>query len=330
MKFIATLLMMVVFATGHARAQVGFQVTSIADASGQKLDVGIWYPSNTAATRNRLGPYSQEVAPDAPIAGSSLPMVLISHGSGGWFGGHSDTAVALANAGFIVAAVTHKGDSSDDASRRAEIWIRPPQLKSLTDFMLAAWPDHARIDANRIGVFGFSSGGFTALVAVGGTPRLDRVLTYCKSHPDTQTCGVLKSSSDALKTLAVEMPAATWMHDPRIKAAVVAAPALGFTFTREGLSNVRIPVQLWRAADDRVLPYADYADAVRAALPKKPEFHIVVNAGHYDFMTPCPAGLASEVPEIYTERPGFDRARFNIAFNESVVRFFRRSLPRAR
>jgi predicted dienelactone hydrolase len=41
--------------------------------------------------------------------------------------------------------------------------------------------------------------------------------------------------------------------------AVVAAPALGFTFSPDGLKNVTVPVQLWRAEDDVIVPHPRYA-----------------------------------------------------------------------
>ena len=36
------------------------------------------------------------VAVGAPVSGKGLPLVVMSHGNGGWFGGHYDTAAALA------------------------------------------------------------------------------------------------------------------------------------------------------------------------------------------------------------------------------------------
>ena len=112
------------------------------------------------------------VARDAPVEGTGLPLVVISHGHGGSYAGHLDTATALANAGFVVAALTHNGDSWRDQSRPTAIWERPRQLKLLTDYMLGAWSDHERLDANRVGAFGFSAGGFTVLAAAGGEPDL--------------------------------------------------------------------------------------------------------------------------------------------------------------
>jgi predicted dienelactone hydrolase len=38
--------------------------------------------------------------------------------------------------------------------------------------MLGEWPDAARIDAERIGLYGFSFGGYTGLAVIGGNPDL--------------------------------------------------------------------------------------------------------------------------------------------------------------
>jgi predicted dienelactone hydrolase len=56
------------------------------------------------------------VARDAPIAGRDLPLVVISHGNGGGPQSHADLAMALANAGYVVAAIMHPGDNYADGS----------------------------------------------------------------------------------------------------------------------------------------------------------------------------------------------------------------------
>ncbi len=117
-----------------------------------------------------------------------------------------------------------------------------------------------------------------------------------------------------------------WTHDPRIKAIVSAAPALGFAFGSKGLAAVVQPVQLWRAEDDQVLPQPYYAEAVRLALPQPPETHVVADAGHYDFLKPCSAKLAARMPAICTSKPGFDRAAFHERFDRDIVAFFTRTL----
>jgi predicted dienelactone hydrolase len=241
----------------------------------------------------------------------------MSHGTGGSFAGHYDTAIALAQAGFVVAALTHPGDNYRDQSRATDMQARPVALSHLIGFMLGAWHEHAAIDPARVGAFGFSSGGFTVLAAAGGRPDLARMTAHCAAHPGFFDCGLVKAHPAA---------AAAWQDtkDARIKAIVVAAPALGFAFGAAGLRDVDMPVQLWRADDDHILPAPYYADAVRAALPHAPEFHTVAGAGHFDFLAPCAAGSAA-LP-ICASAAGFDRVAFHRDFNAAVVRFLQQRL----
>jgi predicted dienelactone hydrolase len=57
-------------------------------------------------------------------------------------------------------------------------------------------------------------------------------------------------------------------------------------------------------------------------LPTKPEYHVVKDAGHLDFLAPCSAALAQVAPAICTSAPGFDRVAFHRDFDRSVVGFF--------
>lgn len=309
--------------TGHAQAAVGFQHFTIPDPQGQPIEVGVWYPTDATPRAERLELGGQTVAVDAPVKGARLPMVVISHGHGGSYAGHFDTAVALAEHGFVAAALTHPGDNWKDESLATEIWQRPRQLKVLTDYMVSAWPEHGHVDAGRIGAFGFSAGGFTVLAAAGGEADLSKVEGHCREHPAFETCQVVASHPHPPFDVKV-----AWTHDTRIRAVVSAAPAIGFTFGKAGLANVRQPVQLWRGADDRVLPHPYYAEQVRLSLPTPPESHVVEGAGHYDFIPPCSPALAEAVPMICHSNPGFDRAAFHAEFNREVTAFFQRTLAR--
>jgi predicted dienelactone hydrolase len=268
-----------------------------------------------------MGPMTMTVASNAPLNGQALPLVVMSHGTGGSHLGHADTAIALADAGFVVVAMNHTGDNHADQSRRADITDRPRQVSRVIDHMLASWEGHAAIDPERVGIFGFSAGGFTALASIGGVPDFSKIGPVCREHPGDFACQLLAGGRSP-----VVAPAPVAMADPRIKAAVVAAPALGFTFSPDGLRNVKVPVQLWRAQSDVVLPHPRYAEAVRLALPDAPDYRVVSNAGHFDFLSPCSDALASIAPAICTSLPGFDRAAFHVDFDSAVVKFFRNSL----
>ena len=300
---------------------VGFQHLQI-----DGTEIGIWYPTRAAVTPQTLELLPQAVAVDAPVAGHGLPLVVISHGNGGSYAGHFDTALALAQAGFVVAALTHPGDNWHDQSRATDVAARPRALSGLISYMLDRWPGHATIDPRRVGAFGFSSGGFTVLAAAGGVPDLHRIAQHCAEHPAFYDCAMMAAHKDAI----VSASAPQWVADRRIAALVVAAPALGFTFGRGSLARLTMPIQLWRAADDHVLPQPFYADAVAKDLPTPPDYHIVPGADHFDFLAPCSAALATQVPAICRSAAGFDRTAFHAQFDTAVVAFFARTLKAGR
>jgi len=303
-----------------AVASTGFQVLRIPDPAGGEIEVGLWYPADAPAKSMRFGLDSQTVADGAPVVGAGLPLVVMSHGNGGFFGSHADTARALAEAGFVAAALTHTGDNYQDQSRATDMPNRPRQFSVLIDYMLRDWRDRDQLDPERVGAFGFSSGGFTVLAAAGARADAGAILEHCRQLPDYFDCKLSRKHPP------------TWSAwpdtrgDGRIKAIVSAAPALGYAFTAESLAGVRAPVQLWQAEHDRVLPKPLYAEAVRDRLPARPEHHLVAGADHYDFLPPCSADMARRAAEICTPAPGFDRTAFHRTLNREVVRFFSETL----
>jgi predicted dienelactone hydrolase len=312
-------------AAGGGPWSAGFVECVVPDPAGPSIPAGIWYPSRAPAAARPLGLNVHHVAAGGAIAGDGLPLVVVSHGIGGWFGGHCRTAAALARAGFVVVAFTHPGDNDQDASRALHVWDRPRHVGVVLDHVLAHWPGAARVDAGRMGIFGFSAGGFTALIAVGGVPDMYRIIPHCAAHRGEWMCRMMrKRGFDPQREGPI--PDGAWRHDSRFRAAVIAAPALGFTFGPEGLAGVSVPVQLWRAADDEMLPHPWNAQAVHDALPAPPEYHVMAGARHFAFLPPCSPALAAAVPDICRDAPGFDRAAFHDRFEAEVARFLRARL----
>ncbi|MBI1774703.1 MAG: dienelactone hydrolase family protein [Proteobacteria bacterium] len=298
---------------------VGFQYVSVPDPDDRPLEVGIWYPSDAPAAPQKEALLPQIVAPDGALAGEHLPLVVISHGSGGWFGSHVDTALALAEAGYVVVAPTHTGDNFRDKSdfgTLKSLQSRPRHVQRVLDYMLEAWPAHGRLDPAGIGIFGFSAGGYTALVAIGGEPALGRINPDCAADPAGSACR---------RRVAQPKPAKrsrpVWPHVPRFKAAVIAAPGLGYAFDAPALAGVHVPVQLWAGAEDAIVPTLTSTAFLRQALPTAPDYHLVPDARHYSFLTPCD-GSANEAMDYCKDKAGFDRRAFHRALNAAMLAFF--------
>ncbi len=291
--------------------------------NGPAIDAAMWSPCSRAPEDVRIRAFTLSVSPDCPIAGDNLPLVIISHGYGGWYLGHHDTAEALADAGFVVVAINHPHANLTDMSRAnglAALVARPHDIKRTVDFMLTDFAQSARIDPERIGFFGFSQGGYTGLVAAGAEPDFGSLPPRC-ADPKAIGCPQGKKAHSRKKA---PLPR-TLTHEPRIKAMVVADPLSVVFQTPETLKDVTIPLQIWGselgggngAAPEEVAGLVD-------VLPEKTDFRIVPNSVHMSFLTVCPK--LDPVPEVCIDAPGFDRAAFHERFNSQVVAFFRQNL----
>lgn len=310
MRRILAALLLVLATQLPARAEeaaVSFRVIQVPDGTAPAIETSLWYPAESAS-------------PGAALRGQPRPLVVFSHGSGAFSQVHADTALALAGAGFIVAAPTHPGDNFRDRSGATDLAARSRQLAAVIGYVAERWSPGA-VDPGRIGAFGYSAGAFTVLAVAGGTPDRGRIAPHCAAHPDVVECRLIANTASSAAA-----PFALARSPLPLGALVVAAPALGYTFGPGTLAEITMPVQLWQAGEDAVLPAPYYAEPVRAALPRPPEFHRVEGAGHYDFQAPCTEVLARAVPAICTSRPGFDRAAFHAQFNAEVVRFLTEAL----
>jgi predicted dienelactone hydrolase len=291
-----------------------------ADAGGPALGGAVWYPCAQPAGIVDLGSVSLPGVKDCPLPDKRLPLVVMSHGRTGSFAGHHDIAEVLADAGFMVAAINHAGDTSADLSRTDDLSIyvsRPNDIKRLIDFMLAAPAFAAGIDRDRIGLYGFSRGGYTALAVIGAEPDWTNVTERCR-QVKTHVCEQI---------LAKEFPGSV-THDPRVKAAVIADP-LSVFFTDKSFAAVKILVQLWASefGGDGVQPHS--VDIVDNNLPATHEYHVVANAGHFAFLAPCPPALVAELPYICKDAGDFNRAAFHKQFNADALAFFQAQLMNA-
>jgi predicted dienelactone hydrolase len=273
-----------------------------------------------------MGIWRVDAGPKLEPVPGRYPLVLISHGHGGSRWGHHDFATALAREGFVVASVDHPGASYLDADGpRAgtdEVWRgRALHVKALLDGVLADPTVGPSVDPGRVGALGFSAGGYTTLLLAGAVPDFGRLEKYCRAKKGTVLCGMLPK-------VRVTRPDLKDTAEPRIRAIFTMAP-VGVFFDKAGLKNVKVPVRLYAAAKDEVLPVEDHAGHVRASLPTPPEYTLVPRAGHYVFLAPCTPETKDGKPELCVDPPGVDREKLHREWTTDAVRFFTRALAPA-
>ena len=328
---------------GFARTMtgVGFVPITIHDPVNRGTMSGyVFYPSAQAHGDTWRGPYRLEASAGAPPIAGAKPLVVISHGHAGSDLGHHDLATYLASHGFVVATLTHPGDNFRDSggSTRAAVLVgRPIQVSATIDDVLHDPHWSPLIAQHRIGVAGFSAGGYTALMLVGAVPRFARIIRYCAVHPgDKGICDGEKQleAEDAKDGLTLrqrverlQQSLHRWGRtaDPRVKAAFVMAP-FSVPFGKAGLSPITRPVFLYYAQNDQVL-WPKYNALQSAPLIKTlVGLKMVPKAGHYVFLSPCSPKLAQGNAEICQDPSGVDRAAVHRRINAHALRFFRNAL----
>lgn len=324
-----------------AQAGVGFAPIEVTDpVRGGAMPGHVFYPASvTTRAPARVGPYLVDAVRDAPALPGPKPLVLLSHGHGGSNLGHADLATWLAGHGYVVAAIDHAGDDFRDASldgRPEVLGGRPRQVSATIDLLLRDPRWKALVDPDRIGVAGFSNGGYTALLLVGAKPRIGRFVDYCERLPSDKLCqGAEAYRAEAAKqgrTLDqlfedMQSQLTRWGQtaDPRVKAAFAMAP-LSLVFDAEGLAAIDRPVFLAYSEQDTLLRPSENAARIRPLLKTLDGVRTVPTADHWVFIPPCTPELAAAVAEICADPPGVDRARVHAEINDDALAFFRRTL----
>ena len=319
---LALFFLLFALAAAHgATSSAGVGILKLNAQGEYAVPIAVWYPSTVAQTEWRAGPYLIHATRDAPVVPGMLPLIILSHGSGGGEFGHADLAEALARRGYVVAAPRHLGDSYDKPDGRGsdvQVIGRPWQIVATLDAVLA--DGRLSIDRRRIGMAGFSAGGYTTLVMAGARPDFSLHATHCKAHPDdAEMC-----PAGALTQARVTRPGWKLPEDHRIRAAVAMAP-LSAVFNAKGVADVTIPLRIYKARDDQLLRAEWHTDYLLGLLPKSTERGEVAG-DHYVFLAPCSDQLKLGAAPICTDAPGVDRAAIHARLNAEIVDFFDRKL----
>jgi predicted dienelactone hydrolase len=299
-----------------------------------KIHMMVWYPSSEQAKKNKVGPFEVYVARNSKVEPGKRDLLLISHGDGGSHLLHRDTALYLAKKGFIVVTILHPHNNYADNSAEGthQNWVnRPIHISKAIDTLLTHHEFKNVINNKNIAIVGFSAGAYTALSLIGGVADTSNVRAHCEKHPDdSRFCRNYGLSSKN----QIELPSKKKnnntviknSHDKRIKAAVLMAPVGVLFIDRKSLSNVKVPVRIYRAEKDKILHFPYHAEFIKDNLPTLPEYIVVKNAGHHSFISPIPERMKSQLGEIAIDPKGFDRKKFHLKMNQEIANFLSRAL----
>ncbi len=187
----------------------------------------------------------------APAAGR-FPLVVLSHGFGGWAGGMTYLAENLASKGYVVASIDHADGQGGSGGAEGRQRVAGTIVNRARDqqAVVAALSARARdpkdpvdrhIDAGNIAVIGYSMGGFGVL-ATGGAPydRAAALLAPLGGRLDDQT---VRTAVPGLKAIVAIAP---WGGQPAYRA-----------WTAGALAGIKVPSLFIAGDHDDVAQYPD-------------------------------------------------------------------------
>lgn len=340
-KILSLITVMGVALAGHtAKAEasynMGWQSREIADAERERhWPVEIWYP--TEATPAEISPAEPltpifkpwQALPGAPPATGEFPLLIFSHGTGGnrfasmWIIEH------LVTEGYVVLSLDHYGNNSSHKIPREFLkwWERAIDIQYILSEFLADEAWGAKVDPNRIGVFGHSLGGYTSIALAGGqVDRLSPHMPKGKPPEFPETNEEIDYVNDP-ELVASFHRWAQRVKDDRIKAAFVMAPAIGFGFhDPRQTAEIDIPIFIVAGNGDRQTPVETDAGNYHRLIPTS-EIHLFeAPVGHYIFLNEGTAMGKQAVPMILQDAPGVDRGLIHAKTAKMAAAFFGKHL----
>ncbi|MEO8389371.1 dienelactone hydrolase [Polaromonas sp.] len=310
------------------------------DADGGPVTV--FYASGDAPRPVQRGSFMLDVAVDGAPQVGNRRLVVISHGSPASPWVYADLARVLVGAGFVVALPEHHADNYKDGSEPGPpSWKRRPLEVSRAIDVIAADPRfRSLLSLDKVGMYGMSAGGHTALTLAGGRWSPARLREHCENAitEDFHACagpfmrltgGVLDGAKTAVVRwfLGWRLADSTWYThtDPRI-AAIVAGVPFAADFDAMSLAAPRVPLAIVTARQDKWLNPRYHSDAILGACASCERLMDIQTGGHGALLSPLPPGLNGLVGELTADPPGFDRASVVPELNRRITVFFVRNL----
>jgi predicted dienelactone hydrolase len=305
----------------------GYEQQRIRDESRDRpIQLDIWYPASSPEQEHIYGISKGTVAAGAPVAGTRLPIVLLSHGAMGAASNYSWLAEYLARRGYIVLGVSHFrespvfGSDTIDPASVSRFDERVKDLNFALDYLIDRSKFSASIDADRIALIGHSSGGASILM-MSGVPFSAQLLgEYCKKNSSGNDKGCLYPRSGKVGELSI--PPST----RAFRAIVAMDPAVGPGFTKDALRTLKIPTLIIGSMKDDFLPFGPHAGYIANEIKDSKLIKLDKDAGHFVFLDVCNLPINVMGVPLCSDTRDIDRESIHKTLAANILQFLDRKM----
>lgn len=322
-------------------------ITIHSAARGKDLSVTAWYPSDGKGEQIRTGEnrifVGATATRNAAMPTERLPLVVLSHGSGSRGVAMAWIATTLAKAGFVVVAPDHPGTTSGDSTPEdtPKIWERTDDISTIISSLTTDAEWSKSLDANRVGVMGFSLGGSAAMELAGARADLGAYVQYCVDYAQSMDCTWFTGGRGYRNDQPITVPKFDLRNvdkarfeqsnrDTRIRTAVLVDPGLEVAFTKDSLKTIDIPLTFINLGSVGEIPISVLSDQLAKDVPDA-TYAQVDGADHFSFLPVCKADAdaflksVGEIDPICTPTAR-DRKTIQAELTKLIVDAFERTL----
>lgn len=295
----------------------------------------LWYPTNDSlkSSDKIASPFLREfTVRGGKLPAGIVPLILISHGTGGGRLTLEWLAQGLAKNGFMVAAVDHWGNTYDNKIPIEFIkpWERPLDISFALTSLLNDTAVGKVIDKTKIGAAGFSYGGYTVIALAGAVLDYKVLINYYqttgkKEIETPEMPGTAKFLTDT--ALLKQMAQVPLLKDNRIKAFFPISPAFGGGFiSPQQFKTVNRPVYILGAHSDQLAPVKTNALRYHKLIPGSGYFEFPGNTGHYVMLNEANEFVKKDAPLFFTDAPDVNRKQVHLKVITLATSFFQKKL----